>query len=157
MQQINHTTKSNTKESPGIEKLLEDMQNLMENKELADVLFLIGKKEHKIYGHKVILEVRCKNFKPCKFEYFRKIAGCSISFSDMIVSHSFDNNVNDYFKALASSILQTSSVVFNVSLSINPCELCSSYLFIRSYPLDAKFLLDNIKLLRKPGKLYGNV
>ncbi|XP_033208549.1 uncharacterized protein LOC117167604 [Belonocnema kinseyi] len=46
----------------GVPRLLEDLARLSEDKESADILFLLGRDEVPVYAHKIILQARCKNF-----------------------------------------------------------------------------------------------
>lgn len=48
----------NDKSLAGLPRLLEDLNALAENKESADVMFLIGREETPIYAHKMILLAR---------------------------------------------------------------------------------------------------
>lgn len=42
----------------GVHKLLEDLLRLSEDHDSADVVFLIGKSEEKVYAHRIILMAR---------------------------------------------------------------------------------------------------
>ncbi|CAG5102608.1 Similar to BTBD19: BTB/POZ domain-containing protein 19 (Homo sapiens) [Cotesia congregata] len=46
----------------GVPRLLEDLTRLSEDNESADIVFLLGRDETPVYGHRIILQVRCKNF-----------------------------------------------------------------------------------------------
>ena len=46
----------------GVEALLRDLRNLLDDRDAADVLFLVGQDEAPIYAHKLILATRCKHF-----------------------------------------------------------------------------------------------
>ena len=46
-----------------VEGLLSDLQNLIDDRETADVLFLIGRDEVTMYAHRLILVARCKHFR----------------------------------------------------------------------------------------------
>ncbi|XP_034937407.1 uncharacterized protein [Chelonus insularis] len=46
----------------GVQRLLEDLARLSEDKESADIVFLLGRDETPVYGHRIILQTRCKNF-----------------------------------------------------------------------------------------------
>lgn len=46
----------------GVPRLLEDMSRLLEDKDSADLVFLVGREESPIYAHRIILQARCKNF-----------------------------------------------------------------------------------------------
>lgn len=50
--------RSSSGTSWGVHKLLEDLLRLSEDHESADVVFLIGKSEEKIYAHRIILMAR---------------------------------------------------------------------------------------------------
>ncbi|XP_058808235.1 kelch-like protein 17 [Phymastichus coffea] len=43
-------------------RLLEDLARLSEDKESADVVFLLGREETPVYAHRIIMQARCKNF-----------------------------------------------------------------------------------------------
>lgn len=45
-----------------VEGLLRDLQKLIDNRESADVVFLVGRDEVAIYAHRLILVTRCKYF-----------------------------------------------------------------------------------------------
>lgn len=47
----------------GVEALLRDLQNLIDDHDSADVLFLVGKEEVKIHAHRLMLLARCKHFR----------------------------------------------------------------------------------------------
>lgn len=46
----------------GLPQLLDDFQKLLEDQESADVVFLLGREEERIYAHRLILMARCKSF-----------------------------------------------------------------------------------------------
>ncbi|XP_050718113.1 BTB/POZ domain-containing protein 9-like isoform X3 [Eriocheir sinensis] len=46
----------------GVSRLLEDLQHLLEDKDSADIIFVIGREETHIAAHKLILKARCKSF-----------------------------------------------------------------------------------------------
>ncbi|XP_063992869.1 kelch-like protein 17 [Diachasmimorpha longicaudata] len=46
----------------GVPRLLEDLARLSEDKDSADIVFLLGRDETPVYGHRIILQARCKNF-----------------------------------------------------------------------------------------------
>lgn len=52
----------------GVEALLRDLQNLLDDRDTADVLFLVGQEEAPIYAHRLILVTRCKHFQHRKRE-----------------------------------------------------------------------------------------
>lgn len=52
----------------GVEALLSDLQNLIDDRDSADVLFLVGHDETAIYAHRLILVTRCKHFQNRKRE-----------------------------------------------------------------------------------------
>lgn len=49
----------------GVPQLLDDMLKLVDDQETADVVFLLGREEEKIYAHRLILMARCKSFQVC--------------------------------------------------------------------------------------------
>ncbi|XP_025153304.1 uncharacterized protein LOC105191443 isoform X2 [Harpegnathos saltator] len=46
----------------GVPRLLEDLARLSEDKDSADIVFLLGRDETPVYAHRLILQARCKNF-----------------------------------------------------------------------------------------------
>ena len=46
-----------------VEGLLKDLEKLIDNRESADVVFLVGRDEVAIYVHRLILVTRCKYFR----------------------------------------------------------------------------------------------
>ena len=47
----------------GVEVLLRDLQNLIDDHDSADVLFLVGKDEVAVYAHRLMLVARCNYFR----------------------------------------------------------------------------------------------
>lgn len=45
-----------------VECLLDAMQRLSEDQDSADIVFLLGRDEERVYAHRIILMVRCKSF-----------------------------------------------------------------------------------------------
>ncbi|GAB1866107.1 BTB/POZ domain-containing protein 9 [Camponotus japonicus] len=50
----------------GVPRLLEDLARLSEDKDSADIVFLLGRDETPVYAHRIILQARCKNFTASK-------------------------------------------------------------------------------------------
>ncbi|XP_011066219.1 PREDICTED: uncharacterized protein LOC105153173 isoform X1 [Acromyrmex echinatior] len=50
----------------GVPRLLEDLARLSEDKDSADIVFLLGRDETPVYAHRIILQARCKNFTAAK-------------------------------------------------------------------------------------------
>ncbi|KAG5684376.1 hypothetical protein PVAND_013611 [Polypedilum vanderplanki] len=46
----------------GVPQLLDDLNKLIDDQETADVVFLLGREEERIYAHRLILMARCKSF-----------------------------------------------------------------------------------------------
>lgn len=46
----------------GVPQLLDDLHRLVDDQETADVVFLLGREEEKIFAHRLILMSRCKSF-----------------------------------------------------------------------------------------------
>jgi hypothetical protein len=46
----------------GVLRLLEDLARLSEDKDSADIVFLLGREESPVYAHRIIMQARCKNF-----------------------------------------------------------------------------------------------
>lgn len=42
----------------GVPRLLEDLQRLVEDRETADIVFIVGREEIPIYAHRLILRAR---------------------------------------------------------------------------------------------------
>lgn len=49
----------------GVPQLLDDLHKLVNDQETADVVFLLGREEEKIFAHRLILMARCKSFQIC--------------------------------------------------------------------------------------------
>lgn len=49
----------------GVPSLLDDLHKLVDDQETADVIFLLGREEEKIFAHRLILMARCKSFQVC--------------------------------------------------------------------------------------------
>lgn len=49
----------------GVPQLLDDLHKLIDDQETADVVFLLGREEEKIFAHRLILMARCKSFQVC--------------------------------------------------------------------------------------------
>lgn len=52
----------NNKVLAGVPQLLDDLHKLVDDQETADVVFLLGREEEKIFAHRLILMARCKSF-----------------------------------------------------------------------------------------------
>ncbi|XP_070503538.1 serine-enriched protein [Chironomus tepperi] len=46
----------------GVPQLLDDFHKMIDDQETADVVFLLGREEERIYAHRLILMARCKSF-----------------------------------------------------------------------------------------------
>ncbi|XP_055692926.1 uncharacterized protein LOC129795559 isoform X1 [Lutzomyia longipalpis] len=62
----------------GLPQLLDDLQRLSEDQDSADVVFLVGRDEERIYAHRIILMARCKSFQTLKRGEICRIPGCSV-------------------------------------------------------------------------------
>lgn len=60
----------------GVPRLLDDLQRLVEDRETADIVFIVGREEVPIYAHRLILRARYASFKVFLFVI---IVLCSIS------------------------------------------------------------------------------
>lgn len=49
-------------ERAGLPGLLRDLQRLSEDQDSADVVFLLGQQEERVYAHRLILSARFVNF-----------------------------------------------------------------------------------------------
>ena len=61
----------------GVQALLDDLQSLINDRDTADVLFLVGEEETSIYAHKLILLARCTHFRNRKRELWSSKSGHS--------------------------------------------------------------------------------
>ncbi|CAB0014581.1 unnamed protein product [Nesidiocoris tenuis] len=62
----------------GVTHLLDDLQRLLEDKEHADVVFLVGRDEVPIYAHRLIMMYRCKSFQNAKRGEVCRIPGSNV-------------------------------------------------------------------------------
>ncbi|KAJ2944108.1 hypothetical protein O0L34_g18073 [Tuta absoluta] len=65
-------------ERAGLPGLLRDLQRLSEDQDSADIVFILGTAEEKIYAHRIILVARCKSFQNTKRGEICRIPGCSV-------------------------------------------------------------------------------
>ncbi|KAM7357660.1 uncharacterized protein ACRADG_002930 isoform 1-T3 [Cochliomyia hominivorax] len=63
----------------GLPQLIDDLQRLSEDQDSADVVFICGREEERIYAHRIIMMARCKSFKTNKRGELCRIPGCSVS------------------------------------------------------------------------------
>ncbi|XP_066138937.1 serine-enriched protein isoform X3 [Euwallacea fornicatus] len=63
----------------GVPRLLDDLQRLSEDTDSADIVFLLGRDEERVYAHRVILMARCKSFQTAKRGEVCRIPGCTVS------------------------------------------------------------------------------
>ncbi|XP_055907594.1 uncharacterized protein LOC129942603 [Eupeodes corollae] len=63
----------------GIPQLIDDLQRLSEDQDSADVVFLLGREEERVYAHRILLMARCKSFKTAKRGEICRIPGSSVS------------------------------------------------------------------------------
>ncbi|XP_063827740.1 uncharacterized protein LOC135077093 [Ostrinia nubilalis] len=66
-------------ERAGLPGLLRDLQRLSEDQDSADIVFILGTSEEKVYAHKIILIARCKSFQNTKRGEVCRIPGCSVA------------------------------------------------------------------------------
>ncbi|KAL9704128.1 hypothetical protein quinque_007646 [Culex quinquefasciatus] len=62
----------------GLPQLLDDLQKLSEDQDTADVVFILGTSEERIFAHRIILMARCKSFQNMKRGEICRIPGCSV-------------------------------------------------------------------------------
>ncbi|XP_059608145.1 uncharacterized protein LOC132255985 [Phlebotomus argentipes] len=62
----------------GLPQLLDDLQRLSEDQDSADVVFLVGRDEERVYAHRIIMMARCKSFQTLKRGEICRIPGCSV-------------------------------------------------------------------------------
>ncbi|XP_026734002.1 BTB/POZ domain-containing protein 19 isoform X1 [Trichoplusia ni] len=66
-------------ERAGLPGLLRDLQRLSEDQDSADIVFILGPSEEKVYAHKIILIARCKSFQNTKRGEVCRIPGCTVT------------------------------------------------------------------------------
>ncbi|XP_052754582.1 BTB/POZ domain-containing protein 19 [Galleria mellonella] len=66
-------------ERAGLPGLLRDLQRLSEDHDSADIVFILGTAEEKIYAHKIIMVARCKSFQNTKRGEVCRIPGCTVT------------------------------------------------------------------------------
>ncbi|XP_044735240.1 uncharacterized protein LOC123297581 [Chrysoperla carnea] len=62
----------------GVPRLLDDLQRLSEDTDLADIVFILGRDEERVLAHRVILMARCKSFQTAKRSEVCRIPGCTV-------------------------------------------------------------------------------
>ncbi|XP_061393009.1 uncharacterized protein LOC133328457 [Musca vetustissima] len=62
----------------GLPQLIDDLQRLSEDQDSADVVFICGREEERIYAHRIIMMARCKSFKNNKRGELCRIPGCTV-------------------------------------------------------------------------------
>uniref|UniRef100_A0A182U0F5 Probable small nuclear ribonucleoprotein E n=1 Tax=Anopheles melas TaxID=34690 RepID=A0A182U0F5_9DIPT len=65
----------------GLPQLLDDLQKLSEDQDTADIVFVLGTGEERVYAHRIILMARCKSFQNTKRGEICRIPGCTVSTS----------------------------------------------------------------------------
>ncbi|XP_035789422.1 uncharacterized protein LOC118465356 [Anopheles albimanus] len=65
----------------GLPQLLDDLQKLSEDNDTADIVFVLGPAEERVYAHRIILMARCKSFQNTKRGEICRIPGCTVSTS----------------------------------------------------------------------------
>ncbi|XP_065162443.1 uncharacterized protein [Atheta coriaria] len=63
----------------GVPRLLDDLKRLSEDADSADIVFILGREEERVFAHRVILMARCKSFQTAKRGEICRIPGCSVS------------------------------------------------------------------------------
>ncbi|XP_076316734.1 BTB/POZ domain-containing protein 9 isoform X2 [Tachypleus tridentatus] len=63
----------------GVPRLLEDFQRLAEDRDSADIVFIVGREEIPIYAHRLILRARCTSFQNLKRGEICKVPGSTVS------------------------------------------------------------------------------
>ncbi|KAK9880745.1 hypothetical protein WA026_013067 [Henosepilachna vigintioctopunctata] len=63
----------------GVPRLLDDLQRLSEDNDSADIVFILGREEERVFAHRVILMARCKSFQTAKRGEICRIPGCTVS------------------------------------------------------------------------------
>ncbi|CAH2242565.1 jg14626 [Pararge aegeria aegeria] len=75
----NNCCSAGSAERAGLPGLLRDLQRLSEDQDSADIVFILGTAEEKVYAHKIILFARCKSFQNTKRGEVCRIPGCTIT------------------------------------------------------------------------------
>ncbi|XP_059469186.1 uncharacterized protein LOC132192950 isoform X2 [Neocloeon triangulifer] len=63
----------------GVSGLLEDLRRLLEDKDSADIVFLLGREESPVYAHRLILAARCTAFQGIKRGEICRIPGTTVT------------------------------------------------------------------------------
>ncbi|XP_053606682.1 uncharacterized protein LOC128673097 [Plodia interpunctella] len=66
-------------ERAGLPGLLRDLQRLAEDHDSADIVFILGTAEEKVFAHKIIMIARCKSFQNTKRGEVCRIPGCTVT------------------------------------------------------------------------------
>ncbi|XP_045496052.1 BTB/POZ domain-containing protein 19 [Colias croceus] len=66
-------------ERAGLPGLLRDLQRLSEDQDSADIVFILGTAEEKVFAHKIILIARCRSFQNTKRGEVCRIPGCTVT------------------------------------------------------------------------------
>ncbi|XP_043243661.1 uncharacterized protein LOC122392639 [Amphibalanus amphitrite] len=65
--------------SAGVVQLLDDLAALAENEDLADIVFLVGPQEERVFAHSLILKTRCRSFQRTDRKEVCQIAGSTVT------------------------------------------------------------------------------
>ncbi|CAB3374369.1 Hypothetical predicted protein [Cloeon dipterum] len=63
----------------GVSGLLEDLRRLLEDKDSADIVFLLGRDESPVYAHRLLLAARCTAFQGIKRGEICRIPGATVA------------------------------------------------------------------------------
>ncbi|XP_020999865.1 BTB/POZ domain-containing protein 9 [Parasteatoda tepidariorum] len=63
----------------GVPRLLDDLQRLIEDRDTADIVFIVGREEVPIYAHRLIMRARCASFQNVKRGEMCKVPGSTVS------------------------------------------------------------------------------
>lgn len=63
----------------GVPRLLEDLQRLAEDRDSADLVFIVGREEAPAYAHRIILRARCASFQNVKRGEVCKVPGSTVT------------------------------------------------------------------------------
>ncbi|XP_068618573.1 BTB/POZ domain-containing protein 19 [Battus philenor] len=66
-------------ERAGLPGLLRDLQRLADDQDSADLVFILGTSEEKVFAHRIILLARCKSFQNTKRGEICRIPGCTVT------------------------------------------------------------------------------
>ncbi|XP_078701268.1 uncharacterized protein LOC144927600 isoform X1 [Branchiostoma floridae x Branchiostoma belcheri] len=73
--QVPHSTSLPDGLFSGLPSLVSDLQKLLDDRDTADVMFVVGREEVPMYAHRLILWARCKGYQRYKRDFWSKVTG----------------------------------------------------------------------------------